>query len=482
MTARFAGSQRVGDRRRRRLAVEADGEVDSLAGTVSLPAAGGKIRVVDRPHQPAEPQSAAPTAFLPVTSVVPTERWKYATAAACVFFVNALLVAAGAQLTSLAAWGGEGLGAIFAPIHGSATKWFSGLLLGLSAQCAALVWWARSRSRKDFEGRYWLWIRATAVWIAFSVGISLELAKVAEQTMKHLRPNSSSLVVSLVWLIPTALVGLTLARNLYREMFGCRASRLMFAGALASYFFAVGFDIELINAIGLKPNSTLAHAGLLMGHTALAFSMWVHARHVIHCTSEPAQIPKRSWQIPRPHFLAKLRFPKLRFPQIKFRSGKSTAETTSEDETATPDRKKRTKKRKPTAKRRVDQPEELIPEESDVAQTSEIDDRDSLEPEVEAQTSEPEADWDEPVEPAPQKAPAREQLRGNVQPAELDEFSSNQGENDEPSYESNEATAENDGADGEFADDPDAPDLRGLSKKQRRRAMAEYRERQRRRE
>jgi len=43
-------------------------------------------------------------------------------------------------------------------------------------------------------------------------------------------------------------------------------------------------------------------AGLLTGHVALFTSMWLHARHVVHLSADPAPGPNRIWRIPRPHF------------------------------------------------------------------------------------------------------------------------------------------------------------------------------------
>jgi len=56
----------------------------------------------------------------------------------------------------------------------------------------------------------------------------------------------------------------------------------------------------------------LREASALAGHISLFLSMWVHARHVLHCTPDPAARPRSRWRIPRPHF----RLPALRLPSI----------------------------------------------------------------------------------------------------------------------------------------------------------------------
>jgi hypothetical protein len=302
MGARFAGSQRVGDRRRRRLAVEADEGSAPAIERQAIPAPQGTSRSVDLSHTEAPDIAELPFDTLPIAQIVPPEWWKYAAGGIAVLGMNCALVAAAWFAPQVSAVAGPAAERIFSPANGPATKWCSGLLLGLSAQMALLIWWARSRSLKDFDGRYWLWTRAAAAWLAFSGCLAIDARQTAIDVVRHFRPDLNQRYSALAWLIPASLVGISIARGLLREMRGCHTSRILFSTALAGYVAAVGFELGLASSIEPRMQALLSQIGLLTGNAALFFSMWVHARHVIHCSSEPAQPNSRTWRIPRPHF------------------------------------------------------------------------------------------------------------------------------------------------------------------------------------
>src|SRR5262245_42261885 len=90
MEARFAGSQRLGGRRRR-LAVEAD-EVPSSGGSAELSAPAGRRRVA---HSSAAGASVSGAAALPLEAMVPVEWWKYLIGALVGVLVAGGTVAAG---------------------------------------------------------------------------------------------------------------------------------------------------------------------------------------------------------------------------------------------------------------------------------------------------------------------------------------------------------------------------------------------------
>ncbi len=440
MGARFAGSQRVGDRRRRRLAVEADECADASTERQALPAPEGASRSVDLPHADTANTRELPYGVLPIAQIVPPEWWKYAAGGIAVLGMNCALVAAGWLAPQVSAAAGPAVERIFSPANGPATKWYSGLLLGLSAQLALLIWWARSRSLKDFDGRYWLWTRAAVAWLAFSGCLAIDAGQAAVDVLRHFRPDLNQGYSALAWLIPASIVGISIGRGLLREMSGCRTSQMLFSTALAGYVAAVGFDLGLTSSIEPRVQALLSQIGLLTGNAALFFSMWVHARHVIHCSSDPAQSSKRMWRIPRPHF----HMPRLpAFQSLRRRNVAAAVETPAEAP-----KSPRTRKRESVAA------EAAAP--SDAAPA--------------AQTP------DSPPAAAP---PPKPRFRIDVrhdEPVELKDVVATRDES--PAASPGEESSDSDQDQG--ADDfQSQPDLRGMSKKQRRRILQELRDRER---
>jgi hypothetical protein len=70
----------------------------------------------------------------------------------------------------------------------------------------------------------------------------------------------------------------------------------------------------------------------LTGHVALFVSMWLHARHVLRCTAEPAPRLKSTWRIPRPHF----RLPRRRLTQARSESAPVDPAAPSVERTSKP--------------------------------------------------------------------------------------------------------------------------------------------------
>lgn len=434
MGARFAGSQHVGERRRRRLAVEADECADPSVRRHEAASPEGGARFIDRPHGDAAPVDDLPAGTLPITQIIPPERWKYAVGGVLLLALNGALLAAGWLAPRLSAAMGPACERIFSAGTGTATKWYSGLLLGLAAQLALIIWWARSRSLKDFDGRYWLWTRVAAVWLAFSGCIAVDGGRAAVETLRHFRPELSEKWSALAWLAPATTIGFWIARGLVREMRGCRASRILFATAIACYAAAGGFDLGLGSSLEPQALALLSQAGLLTGHAALFFSMWIHARHVIHCSFDPAQASQRRWRIPRPHF---------RMPQIPSLKNLRRREETSRIEPAAS---------APEARRN----RERVP---DTAENDAPDDVDSVS----------ETPRESKTEAAPPKPRFRIDTRHDDRSQPVQASSAR------------EAEPEEDASDAERDDDDSAarPDLRGMSKKQRRRILQELRDRER---
>lgn len=472
MEARFAGSQRLGDRRRRRLAVETEDGSDPGLTVGELPAADGFGRTV---HS-AGPEATREPIALPLERLIPVQWWKYALGAFAGLLLGGGILATswyeplGAQLA------GPGVTRLFTLPGAPVAAWFSGLLLILSAQLALIIWWGRSRSLKDFDGRYRLWTRTAGVWLLVSFCAVTGAHRAWNETVLRFVPPGVLPVESLPWLVPAAIAGIGILVVLNREMSGCRASRTVLFCAAFCYAASGGLHLPLGIPLASRVRELSLAGTALLGHLCLFLSMWLHARHVLHCTPDPSGKSKRRLRIPRPHF----RLPKLGRgwkrsdsteadaseaigPQEPKRRGRKV---TRVDRAATKPATESASEAEPVPQRvtrRIDpKPEEPVISNarnpgSRMAET--VDDG----PAVEARLSESLGN-DEPLT----LPPRRESLESAGDAQSLSP----------PDRPENSGPVEGDDDDAWTESFP-KPDMRGMSKKQRRRLMQELREKER---
>jgi hypothetical protein len=310
MGARFAGSQRLGDRRRRRLAVESDDVPGATDVGMGLPGPTGNSRVGHGAHIDHPSGAGAHSLSLPISALVPSQWWKYLIGGTVCLAMAACLLFAGVSVAKWPHTAENGIVSLFGFPEAKIATWFSSLLLTVSSQLALLIWWVRSQSLNDFDGRYWLWIRVAALWMALSLGMATDAARVLEESFVHVCGERAVGYSFLSWLIPAG-AGMWIVWSVAAEMRGCRWSRcLLWAGAVF-HALAAGMCFKWHEAVALAHREVTFAAALLTGQVSIFLSMWIHARHVVHCTSEPAVSPNSAWRIPRPHF----RFPAMRLPR-----------------------------------------------------------------------------------------------------------------------------------------------------------------------
>lgn len=303
MDARFGGSHRLGERRRRRLAVESDDAPSLAAAPAALPAPDGVSRVVH-----AAPQAgASEVAALPLGGLVPSAWWAYAAGGLAAMLVGAGIVIGGWS-QPIGSTALTGLPRLVAWPDAPVARWYSALLLTLSSQLSLLIWWGRSRSLKDFQGRYRIWKRAAAVWLFFSFCAATGGHRALIESLLAYVPADWERLDAAAWLIPATVVGLTLLATLNREMAECRVSRLALFLSAASYFVAGTAHLRFGLPLTAARLHLLMAGSSMIGHMSLFLSMWLHARHVLHFTHDPSRAPRRRLTIPRPHF----RLPKWR--------------------------------------------------------------------------------------------------------------------------------------------------------------------------
>ncbi|MCY2962609.1 MAG: hypothetical protein NT069_02980, partial [Planctomycetota bacterium] len=178
MSNRFAGAERLGDRRRRRLATQIDAppETDLSEDTLPPPRRRFEFRVDSPNTTPTAPE-------LPLEKLVPLAWWKYSLVATATVIAIGVLAAANWYATELAAVGGPGVEMLLDAATNPLPTAFGALLLTVASLFAWLTAWGRSRSVRDFSGSYHRWHRIAIAAFAFAAAHALRLHHVCVATV-----------------------------------------------------------------------------------------------------------------------------------------------------------------------------------------------------------------------------------------------------------------------------------------------------------
>lgn len=289
----FAGSERVGERRRRRLAVESEGSEPP-----TLPRTSGDGDPLLRFFANAGREASQLTArSCPVLTLISAPTWKHIVAVLAALAGGLGLVFAGYASPQWAAAYGPGAMRLF---QGNATPilgWVNTLTLFTTAQAACIVWWARARSLRDFEGNYriWGWAAATYLLFCFASATQAHLAW-SETILYHIRWRTPGAGLW-CWLLPASAWGWGLALRLEQELRDNRWGHWLFLTAGAWYLGIVGllcqrqFWPQFCTA---ELSQVLIVTLQLLGHACLFLSTVLHARFVLCCTAEPPLSRRRN--------------------------------------------------------------------------------------------------------------------------------------------------------------------------------------------
>lgn len=279
MTARFAGSRTLDERRRRWLA---SNENEQVAGSKT-----GK-------PQRTSAENPAPVELwitqFPIRKVISPKGWKIAGVGVLVLLCGAAIVALGADTVQIADWLKPGWTRLVGPGGGKLARLFHAGLLMASGQLALLIWWGRTQSLRDFDGRYyvWLWSGLTAQlagwallgdwhWVWSDILCTLWSARFPMREV-------------VCWMAPGVFIAGVLWRMLRADMRDCRCSSvLLWLGAFAC-LGACLFRLE-VDRTGLPVSvKDLVYNSLLMLTCVSVFvSFLVHARFVLHVSAEPPE-------------------------------------------------------------------------------------------------------------------------------------------------------------------------------------------------
>ncbi len=310
MSTRFAGSRSVHERRRRRLSQESDavsgGSARRAAPAVRLDAAAGRT---------------PPDAFehSPLHSVIRPQIWiHWCVVALCLgCWAGILYVGDLAEQTDF------GLKSILGIRSGRLANFFSTIMLLWAGQLALLIYWYRRKSRNDFHGRYRLWLWAGVTLQFFLAVVATKAHLPFGEYMQRMWPVNVPQYALLCWLIPVATICLAMFKLLSMETRNSPCSKFLLwvaglSGVVAAVSLAAGSLLpERVSGLLQVGSATLAHMGLA---TALLF----HARYVIHFSNEPPVVCRKTSVLKQLRVglmsrlrlsTVRIRLPRLRLPR-----------------------------------------------------------------------------------------------------------------------------------------------------------------------
>jgi hypothetical protein len=277
MTERFAGSRSLDERRRRRLATESD-ETAVEAVTASLPRRASPAKAAVKNRGPS---------YFPLRKLISARWWKHAGVAFLGLLLAAGILAGGWAAETHAARLGPGLVKFFELKQARLVRGYIATALFLASQLAFLIWWLRSQSLQDFNGRYRGWACCAFLGFVAAFAIQTEALRAWSQTVDWLWRAEFWNKRTLSWMVPTIFCGLPVWRFLHREMRACRLSL-----TLLCLVVLLGGGFAALEVCGPLPvpalPSRLIQCGIAMlAAQCLFLSLLFHARHAIYISVEP---------------------------------------------------------------------------------------------------------------------------------------------------------------------------------------------------
>ncbi|WP_417847280.1 hypothetical protein [Thalassoglobus sp.] len=277
MTAQFAGSRSLDDRRRRRLAQESTEEVAPQPSKQ-------KTQVKKSPEEESKPEKVSLVSDVVADeSLVPSALWKV-----IAFAVSGLSLLFGLVWINLKEPALNGIERLLSPAHGNAFQLFSVLSLMLASQLCFTIWWYRSRSRKDFSGRYRIWAWAGSFWALACVSTGLRLHEPLAQLAYERWPIHSWRPELLYWFVPFSVCVMALHQLLSVDMRHSRSSRVLWNFTLIIGLSVAGLNLGLDLSVSEPIRELAVAAATALWHFWIAFSLLFHARFVVHVTNEAA--------------------------------------------------------------------------------------------------------------------------------------------------------------------------------------------------
>ena len=281
MSARFAGSRSLDDRRRRRLATEAGDEVKSTSRRTQR----------STKTKPKEEEPRLQITHFPLRKLISPRRWKIWAITLAILVVNAGILWAAVAIGPKAVEYGPNVVRLIDLQSGRLPSLLCAACLFLAAETAVFIYWIRSRSPYDFGGsfRVWLWGSATFCVLGCLAVSQAHLAwsQVVCRFWAARFPHRETWC----WLLPIACCVGPIAIRLLRDMRASRTSSAFFLFAGASCFASIGWQFDLWTWPTDPETQILAETvALVLTGWAVFSSMLHHARHVLHVSTDPPEV------------------------------------------------------------------------------------------------------------------------------------------------------------------------------------------------
>lgn len=309
MSVSFAGSRSLDERRRRRLAVEND-------EPTSPRRRGKRGRGSGKTDGRATAKEARCPSHLPLRRIISPRIWKIWAIGLTGLVAVAAIVFLSLRAESLAAACGPEVAGLFDPREGPVLQAAGVLCWALSAQLSLLIWWGRSRSPNDFDGRYriWFWAAAAQCAAALTAATAAHLAWCSAVSRRWNVEFWN--YEALLWLAPAAGCGCVLLRDVRRELGSSRSAAVTFSLALLLWGGAAAETLGARFAASPAASALMGRGLFVLGSLAFFQSLLLYARHVFHVSCDP---PRRRrgfrLRIPRPRLrLRGLKLPRPRIP------------------------------------------------------------------------------------------------------------------------------------------------------------------------
>lgn len=284
MGVKFAGSRSLDERRRRRLA-GGNEQTSSEASKIAPDAGYWKIR-------PALSQTEQGPVS-PLQSLIPRSRFRIWLLCVAVPLISLLfvLIAQGGSLIS-----DQKIRALFDIQQTHLWRFIRGILFLGSAGLCWLVSWFRSASDRDFEGCYKSWYFSGWIFLIFGFVAGCDAHLTFSQILGDYIRIDNALLRTLIWAVPMSAFMVEPMRCFTREMWHCRRSFiLMSLSCLASLaFLEMKVPFSESTSFYTSHNSLLIVAASVFVPALVFSALLSQVYYVMYVSSDP--VPRReSW-------------------------------------------------------------------------------------------------------------------------------------------------------------------------------------------
>ncbi len=284
----LSASRNLDDQRRRRLMLETD-----LDGPARQSAGGVQI-------EPSEMEEVSSPACLTIslTDCLPVKRWAYWAVGALAFVLSAGMLVA-CFFAEEASVSGSALADKLASVTERLSRAIGLLTWWLAGQLSCLVWWARSRSRVDYSGRFHAWGWAAAGFATAGTFSATSVPQLAACLLAVMGgdPTSATVGVTAIWLLPSLVVGLALWATLGIELRGCTASRVLHSLAATSGLAFVGLELWLTRTDGTLALEFAARLALIVMQWCNLMTVLLQVHHTVHVSADPPEAKPSVWSV-----------------------------------------------------------------------------------------------------------------------------------------------------------------------------------------